>query len=474
MTSGLEMVKKSLGPDALIISTRTVKSSKLGLLGKSTLEITAAIDQAPTCTIKKPQSSLNRAGKFPVRQHPVRKRNINYIIDDSLDTSELEQDRPLSNYCKNYGQPPVQRQTPEQGTHTYQGATSIPSVMDLSREQEKQTIPESQTFPANTPKKSLSSAFSAPSQGEEKLMGEVEDLKKLVRSLANEIARLQPENQKTDNHVKTIVPVDATENTPEKDNKTSPALLQSKGVSSEISETINQSLLQNLSQEELQDTEKMYTSMVQAIQTMIEVVPPFHEEGEQQRIAFVGPTGVGKTTTLAKLAASKLSRGTRSIALITIDTYRIAAVEQLRVYGEIMNLPVEVVISPEQLEAALLKHRDCELILIDTAGRSPRDDFSINELATFFKPELNIESHLVLSATSRESELIDTIERFNKLDIYATIYTKLDECSSLGALLNVQTRNHSPIACLTNGQRVPEDLLELRPQGIAELILSSN
>jgi flagellar biosynthesis protein FlhF len=137
-----------------------------------------------------------------------------------------------------------------------------------------------------------------------------------------------------------------------------------------------------------------------------------------------------------------------------------------------MHLPVDVVIAPDQLEKAMNRHGDKELILIDTAGRSPRDSFCIDELAAFLRPELNIDKHLVLSATTRELELLDAVDRFQGLGITHTIFTKIDECANLGILLNVQLQNANPLSYLTNGQRVPEDLLEASPKIAAELIMS--
>lgn len=448
MASGLRMVKENLGPDALIISTRTIKSSKLGLLGKSTLEITAAIDNTPT---KPPTSSFAPKRDLPSIK-PVRaKKKIDYVVDDSLDIPELPDNstyKPI--YQSGYA---TKRPANEATAAKVEDTVEKPMFVEQLQQQDNSNI------------RPPSTAFSTPSVSEEKLMDEVEDLKKLVKSLAGEVARLQP----------TAQPFAATPASPTNSlAKSSEELLNDSGINEEISDTIAQFIQNSLSAEELQDSEKVKQNILQSISSMIEVTSPFHDDEEQQRIAFVGPTGVGKTTTLAKLAAAKLSQGSHSIALITIDTYRIAAVEQLKVYGEIMNLPVEVVISPEQLESALLKHRDCDLILIDTAGRSPKDDLSIDELSTYLRPELNVESHLVLSATSREKELLETIDKFSNLDIYSTIYTKIDECSNLGPILNVQIHNSRPISCLTNGQRVPEDLLEISPQRIAELILSSN
>lgn len=136
-----------------------------------------------------------------------------------------------------------------------------------------------------------------------------------------------------------------------------------------------------------------------------------------------------------------------------------------------MNLEVEVVIAPDQLKEILARHRDKKLVLIDTAGRSPKDEQSIAELANFLKPELEIEKHLVLAATARNQELFTAVDRFGTLNLKSFIFTKLDECENYGALLNVHTKNDYPLSYLTDGQRVPEDLLLADPERIAGLIM---
>jgi flagellar biosynthesis protein FlhF len=136
-----------------------------------------------------------------------------------------------------------------------------------------------------------------------------------------------------------------------------------------------------------------------------------------------------------------------------------------------MNLEVEVVMSPPQLNEVLCRHQDKNLLLIDTAGRSPKDDQSIEELADFLQPDLNIDSHLVLAATARERELHEAVKRFGVLDLKSYIFTKLDECENFGALLNVPTRNNYPLSYLTCGQKVPEDLMIAESKKIAGLIL---
>lgn len=253
------------------------------------------------------------------------------------------------------------------------------------------------------------------------------------------------------------------------------SLLTAQGINPAAARSIAGSMRSSLSEQELNDSVFVTDILIDKLQSLIKVAPPdFTKQSKQRRIALVGATGVGKTTTLAKIAASYLQQQSNSIALITIDTYRIAAVEQLKVYGEIMHIPVDVVITPQQLGQALNRHKDKELILIDTAGRSPRDSFCIDELSSFFAPEYNIEKHLVLSATTRENEIIETIQQFTKIKLSNTIFTKIDECMSLGVLLNTQLQNSNPISYITNGQRVPEDLLEITPKKIAELIMSQD
>ncbi len=161
----------------------------------------------------------------------------------------------------------------------------------------------------------------------------------------------------------------------------------------------------------------------------------------------MGPTGVGKTTTVAKLAANfKLARGVR-VGLVTVDTYRIAAVEQLRTYAEIIDLPLAVVNSPIEMQRAIDELGAVDLIFIDTAGRSPRDEVKIRELGEFLLQARPDEVHLVLSAVADERSLRAAIERFAPVQIDRLILTKLDEADSLGGVLG-RTGKLQPSALL--------------------------
>jgi flagellar biosynthesis protein FlhF len=177
-------------------------------------------------------------------------------------------------------------------------------------------------------------------------------------------------------------------------------------------------------------------------------------------VALVGPTGVGKTTTVAKLAAQFAKRhGADQVALITTDSFRIGAYEQLATFGRIIGCPVKQVKDSEELAVLLNQLQQRKLILIDTAGMSQRDVRLAEKLASLVhNSRVKIKSYLVLSATSQARVMQETVEHFKRIPLAGCIFTKLDECLSLGEIINVAIQNALPVSYLTHGQRVPEDI----------------
>lgn len=192
--------------------------------------------------------------------------------------------------------------------------------------------------------------------------------------------------------------------------------------------------------------------------------------GSPSVIALVGPTGVGKTTTIAKLAANIALRERKTVGLVTLDTYRIAAVEQLRTYARIIDVPLEVVLTPGELSEAVARLSDCSLILMDTAGRSQRDALKMNDLKAFFDKYRPTQTHLVVSAASDGATLADTIDRFSVFRPDCVLLTKLDELQAAGRLLDAVRAAGRPISYVTTGQDVPDDIEPARPRDLAVLI----
>ncbi len=212
-----------------------------------------------------------------------------------------------------------------------------------------------------------------------------------------------------------------------------------------------------------------------AVEGCLPIAPPIAAvPGTRRVVALVGPTGVGKTTTVAKLAANfKLAHGLRA-GLVTVDTYRIAAVEQLRTYAEIIDLPLAVANAPGEMRRAIDELGDVDLVLIDTAGRSPRDEVKIRELADFLAEARPDEVHLVLSAVAGERSLRSAVERFAAVRADRLILTKLDEADGLGGVLAVIGQADRPVSYLTTGQAVPDDIEPADRARLARLILGDD
>ncbi len=196
-------------------------------------------------------------------------------------------------------------------------------------------------------------------------------------------------------------------------------------------------------------------------------------DGKQQVVALVGPTGVGKTTTLAKIAAGfRFDLGCR-VGLIALDTFRLGAVDQLLQYAELISAALEVVSSPEQVTAALQRLSDCDLVLLDTAGRSPHDADQLAELQKFLEFAVPQSTQLVVSATSSATYMEEVVERFSVLNPTNLLITKIDEAVNLGNWLGALRSNKLPISYLTNGQHVPQDIVVASARRLASLLLGN-
>lgn len=243
-------------------------------------------------------------------------------------------------------------------------------------------------------------------------------------------------------------------------------------VNEELATDFIDQLQRDSSPSDLQDAQVLRTRLAQLMEREIQVASPISvTPGQCRLVALVGPTGVGKTTTIAKLAANFHLREQRQVGLITVDTYRIAAVEQLRTYADIIDLPMEIVSTPKEMRAAIDRMADLDLILMDTAGRSPRDDVRIQELRAILAEASPDEVQLVLSSVSSTASLKKSAQQFAKVGTTSLLLTKLDEATGLGNLIPLFRSCELPVSYLTNGQNVPHDIESANPAKMARIIL---
>jgi flagellar biosynthesis protein FlhF len=235
----------------------------------------------------------------------------------------------------------------------------------------------------------------------------------------------------------------------------------------EVEEDIAGELIQSLSEDTL--SEGALQSLI--AERLLTSGPITLQEAQPKVVILVGPTGVGKTTTIAKLAAQYALLQKRRVGLITIDTYRIAAVEQLRTYSQIIDVPIRVVYSSNELPSAVREFSSMDVVFVDTAGRSQRNTMQIGELKACCERLVDCEVHLVLSSTTKTRDLYDIVQRFSVMPLHRVIWTKLDESTTFGNILNVAVKHPLPISYVTTGQRVPEDVEVAEANKLASLVV---
>ncbi len=250
-------------------------------------------------------------------------------------------------------------------------------------------------------------------------------------------------------------------------------------IDADVDESLSLQLItklkENSTPEQLKDTSASRNLLAAMIESQLACATPIHPvSGQRKVVALVGPTGVGKTTTIAKLAANFRLRDNIKMGLVTVDTYRIAAVEQLRTYAEIIDLPMKVVSNPQEMQQALDELAGLDLVLVDTAGRSPGDDLKIQELERLFREVPIDEVSLVMSMTSSARSLEAIARRFQVAKPTSMILTKLDEAPVMGSLLSLSQNLDLPIRYLTTGQDVPDDIEPANAARIARLILGED
>lgn len=451
MAEALKLIKAELGPDAMIISSRKQRRKGfLGFFGKPVIQVTAALEVKPR------QPAAN-----PYREAQEQQLSAKEMLESSMlaplarELKDLR-DRVEQMSRKEAAQAKAHAQAQEQNRPEPAAALPPSPAKDQPRDFTPKTI---QRQDLEEMKKLLFKTLAAKDAG-----GAVQPA---VSEAVGERSEAAPAEVPTENEgTKAFSGI-------KKALRTVVNELHRKGLERSAIRAVIEQLKPEAKKEGT--IEAIRSFLPQAFKSVIKCGGPLALKKNSPRIiALVGPTGVGKTTTIAKLAALYALREGHRAALITIDNFRVGAVEQLKTYSRIMGVPIEVAATPAELEAAIELHGDKELILIDTAGRSPKDMEKIEELKSFLESKFAIEIHLCLAATTRDRELQEIVERFGILPISRVIFTKLDESESYGCIVNAHLRTKFPLSYFTTGQRVPEDL-EIATSGrLAGLVLGDS
>lgn len=247
-------------------------------------------------------------------------------------------------------------------------------------------------------------------------------------------------------------------------------------VEAEVPGFLADSICEKVLTEHTEASQQEEALLLQAIRTELAASIHVGRDIDDRRVyprvvAAIGPTGVGKTTTIAKLAARAKFDHKRRVGLVTVDTYRIAAVDQLQTYAEIMDLPMKIVSTPMEVRSAINELSDCEQIFIDTAGRSPRDEVQVQQLRSLIKAASPDETYLVLSAPSSSKSLAEAVAKFTTVGPSSWVLTKIDEVGSLGNTLSFLQDPQLPLAYVTNGQDVPQAIAAAEAEDLVARIL---
>jgi flagellar biosynthesis protein FlhF len=251
-------------------------------------------------------------------------------------------------------------------------------------------------------------------------------------------------------------------------------LISEKLKYNDVSENIVTTVMTQLKKsEEVLEESNINNFVLSNISSMISTAEfEIEKKSGGQKVAFIGPTGVGKTTCIAKLATISKILHNLDVGIISIDTYRLGAIDQLRIFSEIVDIDLLIAYEPEEMPALLKKVKSKDIIFIDTAGRSQKNTEHLKKMKEFLDVVKPDSTHLVLSSTSTTKTLYDAADKFDLFDYSSIVFTKIDEAVVYGNMLNVSANFNKPIIYLTNGQVIPDDIISAEPDFIANMIYS--
>lgn len=468
-------IKVDLGPNAVILHSRKIK--KGGILGFFTQEVVEVLAADPGDAKEKSGGTGRDAGfsaAGPERSQPTEK-SAGWGTTPEREELELgplgkrTPERPAPVVSERQEAPVSRAPRPPEPTEDWETpAARAPQAVAVAA-----ATPENVAVRAHNEgqQAALATAVEAPEDkampsvimmpDSERLADEVSDLKATVTDLKAMMASLAGKLEMGPRSVAQF-----------------PTLMQKvydRLLSLDVDASIARGLVVYLQKEQphLKTYEDLCDALENPVAGLLKVSGPIAPlPGERKIVSLVGPTGVGKTTTIAKLAANFALARQADMALLTIDTYRVAAIEQLKTYGDIIGLPVDVVLTPQSLKEALKQHQDKGLILIDTAGRSPYNRLHINELRSFLDVEPQVEAHLVLSATTRLADLKQIVKHFASTGVDRLIFSKTDETDIIGGAISIAHETGLPVSYITTGQSVPDDISVAEGEALARMLVA--
>ena len=487
-------VKSELGVDAVILHTNKIKKGGiLGFHAKEIVEVIAAIEDEPVVKEQKPAMDTGAASEAVLQAAAAARASRNSAPEPE---PQPIQPQPTGNFTpRNMVSQYQTAGTIEAISHAMAQNTPSPTfgevLASVNKAQEQAGQPNEQDAPVAPPvdmnpgveQTVVKEEPAEPvSVAEEKLVSAESDAEQLTPEKEAETAS----EDATDLDVKEQEILDLQKQLEEmksmlvemsrnKDEAGGIPNLQRAMEAQGISQHVLEDMISKLNGTEIlapQNSIKALKALEKYVRKAIRIANGITLYSDKPKIvALIGPTGVGKTTTLAKIAAKFVLEEGAKVALITADTYRISAVEQLKTYSDILGLPLEIVYNPQALQEAIEKHRDKQLILLDTAGRSQYNAYQMKELSELLNIDADIEKHLVMSATTKTSDGLELLDNFSLCKPDRVIFTKVDETKTHGIILNILHRRKAALSYLTNGQSVPDDIEPASIEKLAELLL---
>lgn len=493
MSQAIAMVKKGLGPDAVILSTKTVRVGIKGVR-KPLLEVSATVMPVQANDNKK---LINTNPKQALASYKIVERTLSdtktlNLMDKSAksakqaEQSVKETNTEIEDLQQEVMELRNRRQNSTESDPAHDLLSEVHSMaQEIAELREMMQDGRSIKIQGGEPKP-FTEDWLAPEltqmNGKSRdsyLLTEIKNIKNLMVRITDstlgevgDAVRIELEMMKNmleglldDERGGMAIPADANTE------KLLKRLLDS-GVPAKKAWSLLGEVASGLDEKNLSFAEYGEEVLAEAIMDCVPVIKPINGNGDKGRaIALIGPTGVGKTTTIAKLAAQQVFDENKQIAIITLDTFRVGAVDQLQTYAKILGVPCDVAYNEIEFANLIQVHSDKDLILIDTVGISQKDEEMMRGMCKVFKDIRSIETHLIVSATTRESDLRDILNRFTKVPIRSLIISKLDETVSFGSLLGLYEEANLPLSYFTTGQKVPEDIELASPERVADMIL---